>query len=345
MNHLINIFSFGIIFIFLYLINFILIKYKKLIHSSHKEKHKKFGLDKIPLSGGLFFFFVFSYLNLDQYFINNFYIIGVFCYLFFGLLVDLDFDINPKIRFLLQIFLTIIFVFIFKLTIYKTNLSFLDFLLGNNIFNILFTSLCILIILNGLNFMDGVNNNVVGFCLLIIFSIIVIETKNSSIENLYYFKILLYSLIVFYFFNSFNKNYLGDSGIYVLAISISLIVILFVNNSQYVSPLLAVNFLWYPALETLFSIIRKLNDKKNPFKPDTKHLHTLFLKFLGSRNIKMKNTMSGLFINFSLIPNFIISMFYYSNSKILILTTLIYIIAYVLIYYRLNNILKNNLID
>ena len=75
MNYLINIFSFGIIFIFLYLINFILIKYKKLIHSSHKEKHKKFGLDKIPLSGGLFFFFVFSYLNLDQYFINNFYII------------------------------------------------------------------------------------------------------------------------------------------------------------------------------------------------------------------------------------------------------------------------------
>ena len=82
MNYLINIFSIVTIFIFLYLINFILIKYKKLNHSSNKEKHKKFGLDKIPLSGGLFFFFVFSYLSLEQNFINNLYIIGIFCYLF-----------------------------------------------------------------------------------------------------------------------------------------------------------------------------------------------------------------------------------------------------------------------
>ena len=202
----------------------------------------------------------------------------VIFFLALGLIVDLNIEINPKLRFLFQIFLTITLVLLGEIFIKKTNLFFLDFLLKSHIFNIFFSSFCILVLLNGLNFMDGVNNNVMGFVTLIFFSIIVIEIKNSNYENLdahYYF---LVSLIVFYLFNALNKNYLGDSGIYILSIILSLLVITFINSSGYVSPLLAVNLLWYPAIETLFSIIRKLSSKKNPFKPDTLHLHTLLMK-------------------------------------------------------------------
>ena len=41
--------------LFLFFLNFFLEKFNLLIHSRFKEEHKKFGQDKIPLSGGVFF--------------------------------------------------------------------------------------------------------------------------------------------------------------------------------------------------------------------------------------------------------------------------------------------------
>ena len=79
-----------------------------------------------------------------------------------------------------------------KLLIDKTNLFFLDYLLNNYLFKIFFSSFCILVFLNGLNFIDGVNNNVVGFLALIISSVIIIEIKNNSTENLEIFILFFY---------------------------------------------------------------------------------------------------------------------------------------------------------
>ena len=194
--------------------------------------------------------------------------------------------------------------------------------------------------LNGLNFIDGVNNNVVGFLALIISSVIIIEIKNNSTENLEIFYFIFLSLLVFYLFNLFNKSYLGDSGIYILAIAFSILIITFVNKSEYLSPFIAVNFLWYPAMETLFSIIRKFSRKKNPFKPDTFHLHTLVLKLFNSYNIKYANTLSGITLNIILIPNFIVAINYYNHTIILVMTSIFYVILYLIFYYKLRSILK-----
>ena len=54
-----NIILFLILITLLSLINFFLVKSKKLIHTNVKDEHKKIGLNKIPLSGGLFFFYNF----------------------------------------------------------------------------------------------------------------------------------------------------------------------------------------------------------------------------------------------------------------------------------------------
>lgn len=326
------------------LINFFLIKSKKLIHANTKEEHKKFGLNKIPLSGGLFFFIVFLYLDIEKnFFENNFLIFFIFFNLFLGLLVDFDVEIKPKLRLFIQIFLTINLVYFYKLVILNTNIYFLDHLLNNFFFNIFFTSFCILIVLNGLNFMDGVNNNVIGYFLLLILSIILIESKNFSTEYSSAYNLLLYASVVFYLFNFFNKNYLGDSGIYVLSIFISVLVIEFVNKSSYVSPLLAINLLWYPALETLFSIIRKLYFKKSPFYPDTKHLHTLILKLLSFHNFKNINTITGILLNLALLPNFFIAINYYNNSLVIFFTTITYVILYIILYLKLSLTKRKNI--
>jgi UDP-N-acetylmuramyl pentapeptide phosphotransferase/UDP-N-acetylglucosamine-1-phosphate transferase len=332
---LMDIILFLILITLLSLINFFLVKSKKFIHINVKDEHKKFGLNKIPLSGGLFFFIILFYLNIEQNYENYLLILFIFLNLFLGLLVDYGIEIKPKVRLFFQILLTVNLIFFYKISIIETNINFLDYFLNNFIFNIFFTSFCILIVVNGLNFMDGVNNNVIGYFVLLLSAIIVIESKNFSIDYLNFYKLLLYASIVFYFFNFFNKNYLGDSGIYVLSIFISVIVIEFVNKSSYVSPLIAINFLWYPAFETLFSIIRKLFFKNNPFKPDTKHLHGLILTSLKTYNFKNANTISGTLLNLALLPNFFIAINYYNNSVVILITTIIYLVLYIFIYIKL----------
>jgi len=333
-----EILSLSFLILFLFLINFILVKSNLLIHSNSNEEHKKFGLDQIPLSGGLFFFIVLLYLSIPQNYISNIIILFIFFYLFLGLLVDYGVEINPKLRLIIQTVLTLSMVFLCEIYINKTNLFFLDYFLDSIFFNIFFSSFCILVIINGLNFMDGVNNNVIGYCLLLLLSIIFIEHRNLSLQNIDFYNFLLIALLVFYLFNFFNQVYLGDAGIYILSVSFSIIVILFINKSNYVSPLLAINLLWYPAFETLFSMSRKLLSKQNPFKPDTKHFHTLLLKFLGHYKIKNKNTISGLLLNLALLPNFFIAINFYNNSKIILMTTIVYMLLYSLLYLKLSTL-------
>ena len=189
--------------------------------------------------------------------------------------------------------------------------------------------------------MDGVNNNVIGYIILIISSIIFIETKNDNFQNFEIYNFFLISLIVFYLFNLFDKNYLGDSGIYILSLYLSVLIISYVNKTEYISPLLAVSFLWYPALETLFSIVRKLSNKKNPFKPDTLHLHTLILKLFSYYKIKYPNTLSGVSLNLILIPNFLIAVNYYNHSIILAVSSILYVLLYLFFYYSLSQTFKN----
>lgn len=338
-----NIIVFFSLAIFLSILNYLIKRFNIFIHLNSKETHKKFGVNNIPLSGGLFFFSIFLYIYPDQNFLDYSSLILLFFYLLLGLVVDSNVEINPKLRLFIQIILTLILVLFTNVFVNETNLFYLDYFLENFYFKIFFSCFCILVVLNGLNFMDGVNNNVVGFVLLALISIYVINSSNSNLIHSKFYIFFITTLIVFYIYNFFSKNYLGDSGIYILSISLSIIVISFVNNSEYLSPLIAINLLWYPAIETLFSITRKIKKNKNPFEPDTNHLHTQLMKYLNLNKVKYANSLSGFFINLFLIPNFLIAIYFYNNSKIMVINSVLYIALYLIIYVIINNFLKKKL--
>ena len=121
---------------------------------------------------------------------------------------------------------------------------FIDIFLSNIFFNILFTSLCIIVLLNGSNFIDGVNTNLIGYFLIVLF---IISKFN------YYFDVnyLIIIFVVFYIYNFLGKCFLGDNGVYITSILISYIVIDIINLNS-INPILAINLLWYPAFENLF---------------------------------------------------------------------------------------------
>ena len=310
-----------------------------LVDKYYNSKHKINTVLKIPLSGGIFFYFTFLmtsfHLNLD---IDNF--IFYLLIILIGIGSDLNKLNSPKVRFLLQFFTVLFFVIFSNITLIETRISFLDFLLDNKIFNIFFVVISIVLVINGSNFIDGLNGFLVFQVLQCLISIIIIsEYLNISLVNVELFYYNLAPLLFFYFFNLFNKNFLGDSVSYFLGFYISVNIILFVNaNFNQVSPFFAVFLLWYISFEVLFTIIRRINRKKNYYTADKQHLHTLFYLYLKNKyNKNYINSVASIILSIVYIPGFFLATLNHDSSVILSLIILFNVIIYITFYSFLNN--------
>ena len=183
-------------------------------------------------------------------------------------------------RLIFQLFIVFIFVSHNDIIISDTRVDLLNNILSNQIFNYFFVSFCILIVINGSNFFDGLNTLNLGYYLLISFIIIFLSFDDQLIITNNLLNNLIFILIIGFLINSFNKLFIGDSGSYLLGFVFSVMLInLYIVNNQ-ISPFFIILLLWYPSFETLFSMIRKNILNRSPMRPDTRHLHQLIFYFI-----------------------------------------------------------------
>lgn len=314
---------------------FIQSKYLILVDAPKNQKHKALFNKNVPLSGGIYLFIsilIFSFLeklNLNSYIINLF----LFFFLILGIYSDIKINFKPKFRLLLQLILIFALVFFYDLKINKTNIFFIDYLIDNNLFNLIFTVFCIVVLLNGSNFCDGVNCNVIGHYLIVILCIHYSELQVSNV--LLKPEIIIIIFLTFYAFNFLKKYFLGDSGVYIITIYMSIYVIEFVNINNNISSIIALNLLWYPAFENLFSIIRRSLSNKKIQIADRNHLHILIFEAISKKiiNKNFANTLAGISINIFLMIGIFASINFLNNSKILLLILLLNIILYLIIFF------------
>lgn len=321
--------------LFTLLINYFLIKNNVLI-SETGDIHQKFASkSKVPLTGGIILFLsILFFFNLG---ILSF-ILFSFIILILGIFSDLKLIRSAKLRLLLQIIIVLTFIIFNDLRILDTRVHLIDNLLDFQIINYLFVCFCILILMNGSNFFDGLNTLNIGYYLLVYLSIFFlnlngeITVQDLLINNIFYIILLIYIL------NFFNKIFLGDSGSYLIGFIFAVFLIdLYAINTQ-ISPFFIILLLWYPCYETLFSIIRKNVLKRSSLDPDSNHLHQL-IYFFVKRKIKkdtlIANLLSANFINFYNLLVFLISLNFVTNSQVQILLIILNLIVYTVIYFRL----------
>ena len=254
-----------------------------------------------------------------------------------GFLSDINFLNSPKLRILFQSTVVFVFIYYLKINIDKTEIYLLDIILDNFLLSYFFTTFCLLIVMNGSNFIDGLNGLVLGYyliVLLIIYKLGLYEKININENNLLFF-IFIISLI--FLFNVFEYLYIGDSGAYVLGSIVGYILILIYNN-QNVSAFYVVLLLWYPCFEILFSIIRKFRLKESPILPDAKHLHQLLFYILNKKlshsNHYVNNLASFIIILYNSIIFFIASN-YITHTKTQIFFIILNIVLYIFFYLKL----------
>ena len=291
MMYLLTLFIIVLSFLLIFLCN-----KKNFLLSKSGDRHQEFSSQiATPLIGGIIIFcsiFTFKIYNFDIF------LIFIFSIFIIGLSSDLKKMNSPILRLILQLFIIVSTVYSLNLVLENTRIIFLDHLLNNYYFAILFTSFCILIIVNGTNFIDGINSLVIGYYIIISFALLFLQHKGFTLSSNFSSILLLICLIILYYLNLLNKLYLGDSGAYLLGFLFSVELINFYSQTT-ISPFFIILLLWYPAFENLFSILRKTNFKKSPIIPDTNHLHQLIFAFFKSKNYSSikSNNITGISIN------------------------------------------------
>ena len=320
--------------IFILFINKLLIK-KKILISETGDIHQKFSSkSSVPLTGGFFIFL--GYLNfLDEKIFS--FILFALIVLILGIFSDLKIIKSAQKKFFLQILLILSYVIFNDVQINDTRIFFLDYILQNNYINYFFVAFCVLIIINGSNFIDGMNTLCIGYYLLISSIIFYLQLNEIiAIKDISIFYIFILLLTIF-LLNLVNQLYLGDSGSYLLGFSFAIFLISIYNWNQHISPFFIVLLLWYPSYENLFSIFRKNVLKRSPMYPDAKHMHQLVFFYIKKKydlDILLANILTGQIINFYNLIVFLVSLNFINNSKVQILLILFSIMVYTATYYK-----------
>ena len=318
-----------------------ILKKKKFFLNYTGDRHQLFSNSKnIPLVGGMFLItpiILINYQNLNY----NILVMLVFLIGFFS---DRKILISPKKRLFFQVTLVIFSVILLDLEIVSSKVILFDGFLKNPTFNIIFTSFCLLILINGSNFIDGLNGLLLfymSFIILILLKLdLLYELKIN--QNLIVYLIVFMSIMIL--LNLSNLLMLGDAGAYILSFFVGYLIIKCHYLNPYVSPYFFITLIWYPCFENLFSITRKLKSKFSPFTPDNNHLHQLFFQFCFKKKIiknrlAANNTISIMISLCNFLIIFISSLNPYSSIyqiKLIIFSTSLYLLSFLFLKKNLS---------
>ncbi len=265
-----------------------------------------------------------------------------------GFIEDIFNFFSAMVRFLLLLFLVGIFIYFNDLNLLEVDNSFINnFLLENIFISYSFTIICLILLINGFNFIDGANGLMLGYAILSLITLYFF----SRHEN-YDLVILLYSifiplLILFLANLSFGQVLSGDGGSYLMGFFIGSLCIILAKN-YYINSFAIACLLFYPVAEVTFSFLRRIFVGKNPLKPDGAHLHQLIFnlliaKFKLTNHNTINSATSLVILSFISLINLTIILYYNKiNFALLYLfLNIFYFFTYLLIFKK-NQYIKNS---
>jgi UDP-GlcNAc:undecaprenyl-phosphate/decaprenyl-phosphate GlcNAc-1-phosphate transferase len=269
------------LFFLIFLIHFALDKNKKKIFNDYfldiPNLSRKIHKEPTYLIGGHFIFIsysvflLFSFDHSQNHKLVFFFIFS--CIFLIGILDDLK-DLKPivKLGLVLIIYLVLIHFdndYLLKKIYFET----FDRNFNFGIYSYLVSILCVLLLINAINLIDGING--LAMMIFIIIYLFLWYFLNISF-NAY---ILIFYLFVF--FNIFKgKYFLGNSGSLIIGALIAFSTIK-AYNSNFIGNNSAEDiFILFliPGIDMLRLFVQRIVKRKNPFEADRSHLHHLLIK-------------------------------------------------------------------
>lgn len=195
--------------------------------------------------------------------------------------------------------------------------------------SILFTIFVFIVIINGVNLIDGIDGLASGVGILVSIALGIWFLLAGFIHYSVMSFALSGSLIAFFYFNVLskkNKIFLGDAGSLMVGLTLSVLVIRFLNY-QTISlkynvnsaPAIAFGLLIIPFYDTLRVFTLRIFQGRSPFSADRQHIHHILID-LG--NTHFLSTLILLFVNLFFIV-FSFSLQYLRITSLIVLQLII----------------------
>ena len=312
---------------------------------------QRIHLNETPRLGGFIFilsltsFVAFSNTN-ESVQLLKIILLSLVPIIFVGIKEDLFHNVEPAIRLLALLFVGWLFrakftgplpvladiPFIRKLLLLQGGIS-------------IFYILSMVAVANGMNLIDGVNGLCGSVALSILSALLFLSYKTADITMLsLIFSVILF-LIPFILMNyPYGKIFLGDLGAYSLGLIISMLTIILFGRHPEISPWGAVLILIYPAIEVVFSLLRRMVKGVSIYHADTAHLHLKLFHFFRPQphykklaNALVTPTLSILW----LFPLLAIT-WVYQKPLFIWIAIILFIALYFILYTFVSNVQKNN---
>ncbi len=236
---------------------------------------------------------------------------------------DDKYKIKPYVKFFFSILFSIFYVFTNEnIILYSFSISIYEYRIFLEVFSVLFTVFCIIVLINSLNFYDGINGQLLIF-FLIMFSYLLLKTNRFE-----FYSLIIIIILFCLFLNLSNQMFLGDNGVHVM--SIILITSIIYEHNVYKNFIYADEIfflLLLPGIDLIRLTIFRLINGKNPFYGDRNHIHHLMIK-------RYSLLITNIFLIFlSILPIFLYNIFHLNFYAIF--ST--FLVIYVLLINNLSN--------
>ena len=314
-------------------------------YNSIQQSHE----GSVPRLGGLI---LLLYLLCQSFFSQFNHLLGfetlLICLIpliFVTLIEDIFFNVHYFIRLIFTVLsILLLMLLYFDNLPHVQGIPLISVLFESQVFSFTFFALCLLVFINGCNFIDGMNGllplTLIGICLSFLYLSFLSTDKIMSSQIILY----LSALILFTIFNfPFGKIFLGDLGAYLFAALVGIWSIEFFAHYESFSSWNILLILIYPTIEVIFSFIRKITLGISPFQPDDKHLHMLIYRyFLKNYNSLTANNLTTLsLLYFIILPVLLLPYVMYSHQY-LFLSIFFLVFSYIFLYVYLFRIKKND---
>ena len=301
------------------------------------QSKQRLHQDEIPRIGGLI---IYLFLSIVAFFLVESKYLNVILLSALPIVMiagkeDLYHNTSPKLRLMMMILSAGLFIYLLPTKLPEIDLPILNQILEFGYLKEIFFIFCILVIINGNNFIDGTNGNMALSNVIQLISIALLADNVGDGNVVALVCLLLIPLVVFALFNfPFGKVFCGDTGAYFYGFAVSATIIYLFGVYNEILSWNAILILIYPSMELLFSFIRKkIFEKKSPFKADAKHLHSLIFRYLKNKNSALtNNSVVTIYLLPFIAPPQLLIYFYYDDINIIIFSIIILTILYFMAY-------------
>ena len=232
-------------------------------------------------------------------------------------------------------------IILLKTWLNRVDVLFIDQLFLFSPFAILFTIFATTGVAHSFNVIDGLNGLSLGISLSTSFFLTVIAWLTSDALIVLLCLVFFLSALGLFLLNfPWGKIFLGDGGAYFQGHCLSWIaILLLVRNPEITAWSILLIFFW-PVVETVFSIYRRLYKKKPASIADREHFHQLvFDKIRNFKFFQDNSTFANSFSTFLILPAFItpslLALIFYNVTMNAAIVFLVLLALYIFTYYRM----------